>query len=65
MAAWILPHTAECRQLPPPILDAAAQGKTVGWEPLKTALSQNPRPPGKLVKAIQGTKDEFLAPARR
>lgn len=24
------------------------------------ALSRNPRPPGKLVKAIQGTKDEFL-----
>jgi mRNA-degrading endonuclease RelE of RelBE toxin-antitoxin system len=24
------------------------------------ALSQNPRPPWKLVKAIQGTKDEFL-----
>jgi mRNA interferase RelE/StbE len=24
------------------------------------ALSKNPRPPGKLVKAIQGTKDEFL-----
>jgi mRNA interferase RelE/StbE len=24
------------------------------------ARSQNPRPPGKLVKAIQGTKDEFL-----
>jgi mRNA interferase RelE/StbE len=24
------------------------------------ALSQNPRPPGKLVKAIQGTKDAFL-----
>jgi mRNA interferase RelE/StbE len=24
------------------------------------ALSRNPRPPGKLVKAIQGTKDAFL-----
>ena len=24
------------------------------------ALSQDPRPPGKLVKAIQGIKDEFL-----
>jgi mRNA interferase RelE/StbE len=24
------------------------------------ALAVNPRPPGKLVKAIQGTKDEFL-----
>jgi mRNA interferase RelE/StbE len=24
------------------------------------ALARNPRPPGKLVKAIRGTKDEFL-----
>lgn len=24
------------------------------------ALARNPRPPGKLVKAIQGTKDDFL-----
>jgi mRNA interferase RelE/StbE len=24
------------------------------------ALAQNPRPPGKLVKAIQGSKDNFL-----
>ncbi len=24
------------------------------------ALTRNPRPPGKLVKAIRGTKDEFL-----
>ena len=24
------------------------------------SLSRNPRPPGKLVKAIQGTKDAFL-----
>jgi len=24
------------------------------------ALSRNPRPPGKLVKAIQGSKDQFL-----
>jgi len=24
------------------------------------ALARNPRPPGKLVKAIQGTRDDFL-----
>ncbi len=24
------------------------------------AIARNPRPPGKLVKAIQGTKDQFL-----
>ncbi len=40
--------------------ERAPRAERVRLERAIDALSQNPRPPGKLVKAIQGTKDDFL-----
>ncbi len=40
--------------------ERAPRAERVRLERATDALSQNPRPPGKLVKAIQGTKDDFL-----
>ena len=34
--------------------------RSLAFERAIDALSRNPRPPGKLVKAIQGSKDQFL-----
>ena len=40
--------------------ERAPRAERVRLERAIDALSQNPRPPGKLVKAIQGTRDDFL-----
>ena len=40
--------------------ERAPKAERIRLERAVDALSKNPRPPGKLVKAIQGTKDAFL-----
>ena len=40
--------------------ERAPKAERVRLERAIDALSRNPRPPGKLVKAIQGSKDQFL-----
>jgi mRNA interferase RelE/StbE len=42
------------------VFERAPKAERIRLERAIDALSRNPRPPGKLVKAIQGTKDEFL-----
>jgi mRNA interferase RelE/StbE len=42
------------------VFERAPKAERVRLERAIDALSRNPRPPGKLVKAIQGTKDEFV-----
>ncbi len=40
--------------------ERAPKGERTRLERAIDALAHNPRPPGKLVKAIQGSKDAFL-----